>query len=233
MIQFLRVSKRYGVHLALDEVTFEIDKGEFAFLTGDSGAGKTTLLSLIYRAVLPSSGTVIVNGRNVGSLPQSKVPYLRRTIGVVFQDSRLIRRKTLYENVSYLARILGQSASQQRDVAMGALERVGLADRANAFPAQLSGGEQQRVAIARALASEPSILLADEPTGNLDPKLSQQIFELFVEAHERGTTVLVATHDPAALSNFSARVLRLKLGQLVEDFGRKKVATATHQATAP
>jgi cell division transport system ATP-binding protein len=233
MIQFLRVSKRYGPHVALDEVTFEIDRGEFAFLTGDSGAGKTTLLSLIYREVLPSSGSVIVNGRNVGSLPQSKVPYLRRTIGIVFQDSRLIRRKTLYENVSYLARILGQSASQQREVAMGALERVGLADRANAFPAQLSGGEQQRVAIARALANEPSILLADEPTGNLDPRLSQQIFELFVEAHERGTTVLLATHDPAALSNFSARVLRLKRGQLVEDFGRGKVGTAMGEVGTP
>jgi cell division transport system ATP-binding protein len=233
MIQFLRVSKRYGTHVALDEVTFEIGRGEFVFLTGDSGAGKTTLLSLIYRATLPTSGSVLVNGRNVGSLPQAKVPYLRRTIGIVFQDSRLIRRKTLYENVSYLARILGRRPSQQREVAMGALERVGLADRANAFPAQLSGGEQQRVAIARALANEPSILLADEPTGNLDPRLSQQIFELFVEAHGRGTTVLVATHDPAALSNFSARVLRLKLGQLVEDFGRKKIAAAARQAGAP
>lgn len=219
MIQFLRVSKQYGTRMALDEVSFDIGEGEFIFLTGDSGAGKTTLLSLIYRAILATSGTVLVNGRNVGSLPRSKVPYLRRTIGVVFQDSRLIRRKTLYENVSYLPRILGYDAEHQREVAMDALARVGLADRAGAFPAQLSGGEQQRVAIARALANEPAVLLADEPTGNLDPRLSQQIFQLFVEAHKRGTTVLVATHDPRALTNFPARVLRLRAGQLVEDFG--------------
>lgn len=218
MIQFLRVSKRFGRQLALDEVSFDIGEGEFVFLTGDSGAGKTTLLSLIYRAAVATSGSVLVNGRNVSSLPRAKVPYLRRTIGVVFQDSRLIRRKTLYENVSYLPRILGFDAQRQREVAMNALERVGLADRANAFPAQLSGGEQQRVAIARAIANEPAILLADEPTGNLDPRLSRQIFELFVEAHKRGTTVLVATHDPSALTNFPARILRLKAGQLVEDF---------------
>jgi len=233
MIQFLRVSKNFGARVALDEVTFEIGSGEFAFLTGDSGAGKTTLLSLIYRAAVASSGSVLVNGRNLGSLPRSKVPYLRRTIGIVFQDARLIRRKTLYENVSYLPRILGYDSERQREVAMDALERVGLADRANAFPAQLSGGEQQRVAIARALANEPAILLADEPTGNLDPRLSRQIFELFVEAHERGTTVIVATHDPSALTNFPARVLRLRLGQLVEDFGGKRAAVEEPEVAAP
>ena len=218
MIQFLRVSKHFGAQMALDEVSFEIAEGEFVFLTGDSGAGKTTLLSLIYRAAVATSGSVLVNGRNVGSLPRSKVPYLRRTIGVVFQDSRLIRRKTLYENVSYLPRILGYDSERQREVAVSALERVGLSERVNDFPAQLSGGEQQRVAIARALANEPAIILADEPTGNLDPRLSRKIFELFVEAHQRGTTVLVATHDPTALTNYPARILRLRAGQLIEDF---------------
>ena len=218
--------------MALDEITFEITDGEFVFLTGDSGAGKTTLLSLIYRATVATSGSVLVNGRNLTSLPRSKVPYLRRTIGIVFQDARLIRRKTLYENVSYLPRILGYDAERQREVAMDALERVGLGERASAFPAQLSGGEQQRVAIARALANEPAILLADEPTGNLDPKLSRQIFELFVEAHQRGTIVIVATHDPSALTNFPARVLRLRSGQLVEDFGGKRPPAASHGVTA-
>ncbi|MCZ6727063.1 MAG: ATP-binding cassette domain-containing protein [Acidobacteria bacterium] len=225
MIQFLRVSKRFAAGpLALDEVTFEVGCGEFVFLTGDSGAGKTTLLSLIYRAVLPTSGSVLVNGRNVGSIPRKKVPYLRRTIGIVFQDSRLIRRKTVYENVAYLPRILGYSADRQREVALDVLERVGLAERASAFPAQLSGGEQQRVAIARALANDPAVLLADEPTGNLDPDLSQRIFRLFVDAHRRGTTVVVATHDPQAISSFPARVLRLSQGHLVEDSSREKTA---------
>ena len=228
VIQFLRVSKRFsGGHLALDEVTFELAEGEFVFLTGDSGAGKTTLLSLIYRATLPTSGSVLVNGRNVGSLPAKKVPYLRRTIGVVFQDSRLIHRKTVFENVTYLPRIVGYSADHQRRVAMEALERVGLSDRANAFPAQLSGGEQQRVAIARALANEPAVLLADEPTGNLDPGLSRRIFELFVEAHGRGTTVVVATHDPTAISSFRARVLQLDGGQLVGDSARNRAVEAS------
>lgn len=220
MIQFLRVCKSFpGGQVALDEVSFSIEAGEFVFLTGDSGAGKTTLLSLVYRATLPTSGSVLVNGRNVGSLPRKKVPYLRRTIGVVFQDSRLIRRKTVYENVTYLPRILGYSVSRQRELAMEALDQVGLADRANAFPAQLSGGEQQRVAIARALANDPAVLLADEPTGNLDPNLSHQIFQLFVEARARGTTVIVATHDPKAVSDFPARVLRLGKGQLIADTG--------------
>jgi cell division transport system ATP-binding protein len=220
VIQFLRVGRRFpGGQVALDEVTFDIAAGEFVFLTGDSGAGKTTLLSLIYRAQLPTSGSVLVNGRNVGSLPRKKVPYLRRTIGVVFQDSRLIHRKTVYENVTYLPRILGCSVGRQRELAAGALDQVGLADRGAAFPAQLSGGEQQRVAIARALINEPAVLLADEPTGNLDPGLSRQIFQLFVEARERGTTVIVATHDPGAVSTFPGRVLRLSRGRLVEDTG--------------
>jgi cell division transport system ATP-binding protein len=233
VIQFLRVSKRFSAGpLALDEVTFEIGGGEFVFLTGDSGAGKTTLLSLIYRAALPTSGSVLVNGRNVGSIPRKKVPYLRRTIGIVFQDSRLIRRKTVYENVAYLPRILGYSVDRQREVALDVLERVGLVERANAFPAQLSGGEQQRVAIARALANNPAVLLADEPTGNLDPGLSRQIFELFVDAHRAGTTVVVATHDPQAISNFPARVLRLSHGQLTEDSTRETTARSADRITA-
>lgn len=233
MIQFLRVSKQFASGtVALDEVTFKVESGEFVFLTGDSGAGKTTLLSMIYRAALPTTGSVLVNGRNVGSLPRKKVPYLRRTIGVVFQDSRLIGRKTIYENVAYLSRILGRSLEAQRQMVLEALAQVGLEDRATAFPDQLSGGEQQRVAIARALVNRPAVLLADEPTGNLDPGLSQQIFELFVEANERGTTVLVATHDPGAISRFPARVLRLRHGQLLEDSARSEPPETASEASS-
>jgi cell division transport system ATP-binding protein len=234
VIQFLRVGKRFpGGQVALDDISLEIAAGEFVFLTGDSGAGKTTLLSLVYRAQLPTSGTVLVNGRNVGSLPRKKVPYLRRTIGVVFQDSRLIGRKTVYENVTYLPRILGCGTARQREMATRALEQVGLADRSGAFPAELSGGEQQRVAIARALINEPAVLLADEPTGNLDPGLSRQIFQLFVEAQERGTTVVVATHDPGAVSTFPGRVLRLRQGRLAEDTGVRTGAPPQVEAPVP
>ncbi len=221
MIQFLRVSKRFASgQLALDEITLEVGEGEFVFLTGESGAGKSTLLGLVYGATTPTSGNVLVNGRNVGSIPRSKIPYLRRTIGVVFQNSRLIPRKTVYENVGYLPQILGLTAAEQRRRVDGALDQVGLGDRGDAFPMQLSGGEQQRVAIARALVNDPDILLADEPTGNLDPDLSSRIFDLFVDANERGATVVVATHDPHMIEGFDARVLRLRAGQLVDDSAR-------------
>ncbi|HSN86029.1 MAG TPA: ATP-binding cassette domain-containing protein, partial [Thermoanaerobaculia bacterium] len=161
MIQFFHVSKRYpGGQSALDDLTFEIPRGQFVFLTGASGAGKTTLLRLIFREEVPSSGQILVNGRNVSSIPRSKIPYLRRTIGVVFQDFRLIHRKTVFENVTYLPRILGQDLKTQKQLAFQALRRVGLAHRLNAFPPELSGGEQQRVAIARALINEPDILIA-------------------------------------------------------------------------
>jgi cell division transport system ATP-binding protein len=202
---------------ALTDVSLEIQRGEFTFVTGPSGAGKTTLLSLIYGAMVPSSGTVLVNGRNVGALPQRKVPYLRRTIGVVFQDSRLIRRKTALENVAYLPRILGLPSREQRRLAQDALARVGLSHRLNAFPEQLSGGEQQRVAIARAVVNRPSVLLADEPTGNLDPDLSREIFALFAEVNRGGTTVLVATHDHSILRTVGGRVLQLRDGRLAGD----------------
>jgi len=217
-IRFVQVSKRFPDQTrALIGVTLEIDRGEFAFVTGPSGAGKTTLLSLIYGAMVPSSGTVLVNGRNVGALPQRKIPYLRRTIGVVFQDSRLIRRKTALENVAYLPRLLGLPTREQRQLAQDALARVGLTHRMNAFPEQLSGGEQQRVAIARAVVNRPSVLLADEPTGNLDSDLSREIFDLFAEVNRGGTTVLVATHDHSVLRSVGGRVLYLKDGRLTGD----------------
>ncbi|HXT51882.1 MAG TPA: cell division ATP-binding protein FtsE [Thermoanaerobaculia bacterium] len=218
MIHFYRVSKHYpGGQRALDEVTFQLDRGEFAFLTGPSGAGKSTLLRLIFRQEVPTSGQILVNGRNVASLPRRKVPFLRRTMGVVFQDFRLIPRKTVFENVSYLPRVLGLDGQRQKRLAYETLRRVGLAHRMKSFPLELSGGEQQRVAIARALVNQPEILVADEPTGNLDPEMAREIFELFLEINRRGTTVLVATHDARVLERLDKRVLSLRAGRLQED----------------
>ncbi|HKI86677.1 MAG TPA: cell division ATP-binding protein FtsE [Thermoanaerobaculia bacterium] len=218
MIQFFHVSKRYpGGQQALDDVTFEVPKGQFVFVTGPSGAGKTTLLRLIFRQETPSDGQIVVNGRNVSAIPSAKIPYLRRSIGVVFQDFRLIPRKTVAENVTYLPKILGMGQREQRRLAYRTLKRVGLAHRMNAFPTELSGGEQQRVAIARALINEPEILVADEPTGNLDPDLSAEIFRLFLEINIRGTTVMIATHDRDLLGRIGRRVLTLDQGSLVRD----------------
>ena len=218
VIQFFHVSKLYpGGQAALQDLTFDIPRGQFLFLTGASGAGKTTLLKLIFREEVPSEGQIVVNGRNVSSIPPGKIPYLRRSIGVVFQDFRLIARKTVFENVSYLPRVLGLDVKGQRAVAYQALRRVGLAHRMNAFPEQLSGGEQQRVAIARALVNDPEILIADEPTGNLDPDLSQEILRLFLEVNLRGTTVLLATHDRDTIERVGRRVITLEQGRLVSD----------------
>ena len=218
MIQFFNVTKRFASgQLALDNVTLEIGRGEFCFVTGASGAGKTTLLKLIFREEIPSDGQILVNRRNVSSIPQRKIPYLRRSIGVVFQDFRLIDRKTVFENVTFLPRILGLDSARQKRLAFDALRRVGLAHRMASFPRQLSGGEKQRVAIARALINEPEILIADEPTGNLDPELAQEIVRLFLDIHLRGTTVLFATHDRALIESVGHRVLTLAQGRVAED----------------
>ncbi|HYX25082.1 MAG TPA: cell division ATP-binding protein FtsE [Thermoanaerobaculia bacterium] len=218
MIQFFHVSKKYpGGQTALDDVTFDVPRGQFVFLTGASGAGKTTLLRLIFREEVPSAGQILVNGRNVASIPPGKIPYLRRTIGVVFQDFRLIARKTVFENVTYLPRLLGVDLQGQKKLAYQSLRRVGLAHRLNAFPPELSGGEQQRVAIARALINEPDILIADEPTGNLDPDLSREILRLFLEVNLRGTTVILATHDRDTIQRVGRRVITLDRGAVVSD----------------
>ena len=208
-------------------MTFEVPEGQFVFLSGPSGAGKTTLLRLIYRAELPSDGHILVNGRNLNSIPRRKVPFLRRTMGVVFQEFSLIERRTVFENVSYLPRILGKSRREQRRLAEVTLSRVGLAEAMDAFPRQLSGGEQQRVAIARALINRPDILIADEPTGNLDPGLSTDILQLFFEVNRDGTTVLLATHDPSLERRAGDRILGLEDGRITTD----EVLPAVHRQT--
>jgi cell division transport system ATP-binding protein len=233
MIHFYRVSKHYpGGHRALDDVSFQIERGEFAFLTGPSGAGKTTLLRLIFRQEVPTAGQILVNGRNVASLPRRKIPFLRRTMGVVFQDFRLIPRKTVFENVSYLPRVLGLDGQRQKRLAYETLRRVGLAHRLKAFPLELSGGEQQRVAIARALINQPEILVADEPTGNLDPEMAREIFELFLEINRRGTTVLVATHDTRVIERLNRRVLALRAGRMLGEDGAGEVPAPLDVAPA-
>jgi len=218
VIRFFRVSKAYGGgQVALSDVTLRVSAGEFVLVTGASGAGKSTFLRLIYRQEVPTSGQILVNGRNVAALPRSKVPFLRRTIGIVFQDFRLIERRTVFENVSYLLRILGVDLKERRRLATRTLSQVGLVHRMTARPAELSAGERQRVAIARALINRPDILIADEPTGNLDPDLAREIFRLFGEINEQGTTVLVATHDHRLVREQGLRVLTLRRGQLIAD----------------
>ena len=217
MIRFHDLTKSYpGKITALQNVSLEINRGEFVFITGPSGAGKSTMLRLILRQELATEGTVLVNGRNVGALPQRKVPELRRSIGVVFQDFKLVDRKTALENVAYVLNILGISRAEQRRRAYNALRSVGLNHRIHIRPPVLSGGEKQRVAIARAVVGEPELLIADEPTGNLDPDLAVEIMRLFREINARGTTVVVATHDRDLIQRMQRRTLVLMGGQLID-----------------
>lgn len=217
MINFYHVHKRYGqdVH-ALSDINLSIEKGEFVFITGPSGAGKTTLLKLILREDHPSEGQILVDGRNITTIPDSKIPLLRRSVGFIFQDFKLIERKDVLENVSYVLYIAGLSKKDMRQKAYHALRVVGLNHRIHHYPKSLSGGEQQRVAIARAIVSEPRILLADEPTGNLDPELTLEIMKLFKEINARGTTILVATHDKNLVTYMKKRTIMLDKGCIVD-----------------
>jgi len=218
MITLKNVVKRYGRHhYGLNEVTFQIYPGEFVFLTGPSGAGKTTLLRLLFREETATSGDVSVAGHRLNEMPLREVPVLRRKLGVVFQDFKLVQDMTVFENVAFVLKILGASRNEQRQRSWRALKMVGLQHRLTSFPRQLSGGEQQRVAIARALANDPLLLLADEPTGNLDPELSQEIMALFERINRQGTTVFVATHDRSLMSQMRKRVIGLEKGSLAFD----------------
>ena len=215
MIETQGLGKIYGRGLyALRDLNLTIDKGEFVFLTGPSGAGKSTLLRLLLLQERPSEGDVIVGGRNLSRLTRNEVQAYRRTVGFVFQDFKLIPTKSVFENVSFALRVLGLPVEQQRRRTYQVLKWVGLQHRLNALPEELSGGEQQRVAIARALVNEPHLVLADEPTGNLDPDLSLEIMNLFRDINASGTTVVVATHDRELIKWTGRRVVQLEHGKL-------------------
>ncbi|TWJ19156.1 cell division ATP-binding protein FtsE [Geobacter argillaceus] len=217
----------HGVHLryqqesvALKGVSLKIPKGDFVFLTGPSGAGKTTLLKLLYGAVLPTQGQIVVDGQNIARFSRSQLPYYRRTLGVVFQDFKLLPNRTVMENVAVTLEVLGWSKSDIGKKVYHTLKQLGVEDKLNVCPSRLSGGEQQRVALARALVNDPKILLADEPTGNLDDANKEQILQIFKDANIRGTTVVIASHDQRLMNLVPARFVRLE-GGCVKDDGVK------------
>jgi cell division transport system ATP-binding protein len=217
MIRISGLTKQYpGGAVALRDVNLDVARGEFVFLTGPSGAGKTTLLRLLLRQEVPTTGQLVVHGRDLGALRASEVPRLRRSLGVVFQDFKLIRRKTALDNVAYVLNVAGLPRDEQRRRAYLALKSVGLHHRLGVFPPTLSAGEQQRVAIARAVVTEPDLLVADEPTGNLDPDLAVEIMRLFREINSRGTTVFVATHDRDLIRRMQRRTIVLEHGRVAD-----------------
>ena len=218
MIELQNVSKTYpnGVDV-LTDVTLNIGKEEFVFLVGPSGAGKTTLMKLLYREEVPTAGKVVVDRVNVAELELSQVPFLRRNIGVVFQDFKLLPKRTVYENVAFALRVTGAPRSTIRRKTMQALELVGMLRRVNSFPDELSGGEKQRACIARAIVNNPPIMLADEPTGNLDPATTWDILQLLDKINKRNTTILVATHNKNIVDEMKKRVVELESGRVVRD----------------
>ncbi len=218
MIELYHVSKAYERDSpALSDISFKVDKGEFVYLTGPSGAGKTTLLKLLFAAEPASEGQILVNGRNVNTLRPKSIPQLRRQIGVVFQDFKLIHHWTIYQNVAFVLEILGTPRKEIKRKTWLTLKRVQLQHKMDSYPLKLSGGEQQRVAIARALVNDPVILLADEPTGNLDPDITIEILRFFFDINSRGTTVMLATHDKQLIRQFPRRVIALERGRLTSD----------------
>ena len=218
MIEFLDVVKSYGTgNKALDGVSMCIEDGEFVFLVGPSGSGKSTIIKLITGELRPTSGAVHVNGYSLERIRKREIPYLRRTVGVVFQDFRLIQTKTVFENVAFAMRVVGARERDINERVPYVLDLVGLDTKARSFPNQMSGGEQQRLAIARALVNNPSTIIADEPTGNLDPERSLEIMTLLQEINNLGTTVLVVTHDMEVVSRFGKRVLTLNEGRIESD----------------
>lgn len=227
MIQFKNVSKVYpsGTH-ALSNVNIKIEKGEFVFIVGASGAGKSTFLKLIMKEEQPTSGEIIINSVNTTKMKRRKVPYLRRTMGIVFQDFRLIDKMTVFDNVAFAMRVIGAKSRAVKKRVLYILGLVGLKDKAQSRPSELSGGEQQRVSLARALVNNPSLIIADEPTGNIDPEMSFEIIELLNEINKQGTTIIVVTHEHELVHKFHNRVIEINDGRVTSDSG----ATDEHVA---
>lgn len=218
MLEFIEVNKIYTNDVcALKNLSFKIEDGEFVFLIGASGAGKTSIIKMLLREIKPTSGQIIVDDVNIVKLRNRKIPQLRRTMGVVFQDFRLLEGKTVFDNIKYPLQILGVSKKEINERVTELLELVGLSDRANAFPNQLSGGEQQRICIARAIVNKPKYLIADEPTGNLDPNTSEEIMKALLDVNASGTTVIVSTHDKDIVNKLKKRVISMNRGEMVND----------------
>ena len=218
MIKLEHVSKSYSAGIpALNDVNLEIEDGEFVFIVGDSGSGKSTLIKLLLKELEPSEGTIIINGKNLGKIRRRQIPRFRRNIGVVFQDFRLLKDRNVYENIAFAQKVIGESTRNIKKKVPNFLSMVGLAAKYRSNPKELSGGEQQRVAIARALINEPSILLADEPTGNLDNNNAWDIMKLLEEINERGTTVIVVTHNMEIVKEMKKRVITVQKGVIVSD----------------
>lgn len=218
MIHLDGVSKIYDNGcVALSDVTIDIPKGDFVFVVGPSGAGKSTFIKLIFREELPTKGKLTVNGRNVGELDPSEVPYLRRNLGIVFQDYRLLPNKTVYENVAFAMQVIESSRRDIQKRVSHVLDLVGLRNKAKNFPGELSGGEQQRIAIARAIVNNPVVVIADEPTGNLDPETSWGIMKIFERINRDGTTIVMATHDKTVVDAMKKRVIAIEKSRIARD----------------
>lgn len=218
LIEFRGVSKNYsnGTH-ALDDVNIKINKGEFVFVVGASGAGKSTFIKLMMHEEKPNTGEVIVNGYKMSKIKNREVPYFRRTMGIVFQDFRLIPNMTVFGNVAFSLRVVGASSKDIRRRVSSVLSMVGLGNKARCYPNELSGGEQQRVGLARALVNNPQIIIADEPTGNVDPEMSYEIVDLLTEINRRGTTIVMVTHEHQLVRDFGRRVIMLEKGKIIAD----------------
>lgn len=223
MIEFRNVYKTYDTGTdALKDMNLSVNDGEFVFIEGASGAGKSTLIKLLLCEERPTSGEIYINDFDLGHMPARNIPNLRRTIGVVFQDFRLIQTMTVYENVAFALRVVGASSRAIRRRVPYILNLVGLADKARRYPQELSGGEQQRVALARALVNNPKVIIADEPTGNIDPEMSKEIIELFDAINKQGVTIIMVTHDVDLASKFNKRTIRLRNGRIASDEAPKK-----------
>ncbi len=218
MLEMIDVSKIYpGGSVALQDINVRIEQGEFVFIVGPSGAGKSTFFKMLFREVLPSSGKVIVNGHDLVKMTDKEIPYFRRQLGIVFQDYRLLPDRTVYDNVAFAMQVIETPYRKIKRRVNDVLDLVGLRKRAHAYPTELSGGEQQRIAIARAIVNDPILLIADEPTGNLDPETSREIMDIFREVNKSGTTIVMATHDREIVDEMEKRVIAIEHGHIVRD----------------